>query len=110
MKDKIKVFLSLALVMVGIYFAATKLTDMRDEDVKFINSDYEITKGIVTKKSLYKGHSIKVRYKVGDKFYIVSDGINVDDNISEGDSVTIKYSKTKPELMITQFNEQFNKQ
>ncbi len=109
MKDKIKVFLTLAIVMAGIYFVATKLTDIRDEDIEFINTDYKYSKGVVTKKSVYKGHSIKVKYVVEGKVYTGSDGIDAGNKIREGDSVDIKYSMTKPELMITEFNEQFKK-
>jgi ribosomal 50S subunit-recycling heat shock protein len=109
MKDKFKVFLTLAIVMAGIYFIATKLTDIRDEDIEFINKDYKYSKAVVIKKSVYKGHSIKVKYMVEGKVYTGSDGIDAGNKIKEGDSVDIKFSTTKPELMITEFNEQFKK-
>lgn len=109
MKDKFKVFLTLAIVMAGIYFIATKLTDIRDEDIEFINTDYKYSKAVVIKKSVYKGHSIKVKYMIDGKVYTGSDGIDAGNKIKEGDSVDIKFSRTKPELMITEFNEQFKK-
>lgn len=107
MKDKIKILFIIIFFIVGIYFIATKLTDLRDKDIEFINTDYKYSKGIVVKKSVYKGHSIRVKYKVKGKVYIGSDGIDIGNEIEEGDSIDIKYSTTKPELMITEFNEQF---
>ena len=76
-------------------------------EISFINQNFETTRGIITKKSVYKGHNIRVKYKVNGIIYENSDGFNVNDNIQEGDSINLKYSKTKPELMITEFNEEY---
>ncbi|ESU22908.1 hypothetical protein FSS13T_25210 [Flavobacterium saliperosum S13] len=40
--------------------------------------------------------------------YEESDGFNINDKVEEGDSVYVKYSKSKPELMITEYNDEFN--
>ena len=64
MKDKIKVFLTLAVMMTGIYFIATSLRSKELQNIEFINTDYKYSKGIVIKKTVYKGHSIKVKYIV----------------------------------------------
>jgi hypothetical protein len=108
LKEKICIFLVLLVMMSGIYFIATGLTEERNQEIEFINQDYAIIRGIVTKKSTYKGHSIQVKYIVDGKYFEDSDGFNENDNVEEGDSVSIKYSKSKPELMITEFNEEFN--
>ncbi|MGL5236253.1 MAG: hypothetical protein ACRC8Z_16125 [Empedobacter falsenii] len=55
----------------------------------------------------YKGRSIDVRYVVHGKSYIESDGNDPKDDVDEGDSIIVKYSTENPELMITQFNDEF---
>ncbi|WP_143161951.1 hypothetical protein [Flavobacterium terrae] len=91
-----------------IYFIATGLRNQELQNIEFIKSDYKITRGIITKKSVTKGRHIRVEYKVGGKLYENSDGFNENDKVQEGDSVDIKYSISKPELMITEFNDEFN--
>lgn len=107
LKEKICIFLVLLGISSIIYFIATSLTEKRMDDINFINKNFEITRGIITKKSVYKGHHITVKYKVNGKLYEDSDGFDIKKKIEEGDSVFVKYSKTKPELMITEFNEKY---
>ena len=109
LKDKIYIFLILLGITSIIYFIAISLTKKRDQEIEYINQDFAITHGIVTKKSVYKGYSIRVKYIVNGKYFEDSDGINESDKVENGDSVLVKYSKSKPELMITEFNEEFNK-
>lgn len=108
LKEKICIFLVLLVSMSGIYFIATGLAEKRDQEIEFINQDYVIIRGIVTKKSTYKGNSIRVKYNVDGKYFEDSDGFNINDKVKEGDSIFIKYSKSKPELMITEFNDEFS--
>ena len=107
LKEKSWVFLIIIGMSSVIYFIATNLRDQELENIEFIKSDYQTTRGIITKKSVNKGHNIRVKYKVNGIIYENSDGFNVNDNIQEGDSINLKYSKTKPELMITEFNKEY---
>ena len=107
LKEKTCVFLVIIGMSSVIYFIATSLRNHELENIEFIKSDYKITRGIITKKSVNKGRHIRVEYIVDGKLYEDSDGFNENDNIQEGDSVYVKYSKTKPELMITEFNDAF---
>lgn len=107
MLEKLKVYVVLALLMFALYLLVMYLTGVRDKEVLLINENYSLTKGVVIDKSVYKGHSIKVKYEVNNKFYIGSDAIDATNKIDVGDTIDIKYSITKPELMITEFNEQF---
>lgn len=77
------------------------------EELKTINEDFNLSKGIVTYKSVYKGRHIRVKYFVNDKEFIGGDGISEDDIVNIGDTIIIKYSQQNPKLMITQFNERF---
>jgi hypothetical protein len=107
MKDKIKVFGILALLLISIYFIATTLRKNELNNIDFINKDFKITNGIVTRKSVQKGNHLWVKYIVNKKEYIESDGFSEFQKFNVGDSVKIKYSVSKPSLMITQFNDQF---
>ena len=108
LKEKIYIFLILLGMLSIIYFIATSLTEKREQEIEFLKTDYAMTRGIITKKSVYKGHHIRVKYKVEGKLYEESDGFNINDKVEEGDSVYVKYSKTKPELMITELNNEFD--
>ncbi|QTV04809.1 hypothetical protein [Faecalibacter bovis] len=107
-KDKIITFLLILLVTIIVITGVVYLISANDEKkLKIINNSFKLTKGIVTNKNTYKGHFIKVKYIVNGRSYIESDGIDERDNINKGDSVMVKYSTEKPELMITQFNDNF---
>ncbi|WP_343534602.1 hypothetical protein [Flavobacterium mesophilum] len=93
----------------GVYFIATNLRQEELDNIDFINQNYNFTKGIVVKKSVQKGNHIRVKYEVDNKEYIGIDGFTSYQKVSEGDTIMVKYSVSKPELMISQFNEQFNK-
>lgn len=109
MRDKLKVFGVIGLMALGIYFIATNLRQKELENIDFINKNYKITKGIVIKKSVQKGNHIRVKYHVGDKEYVGIDGFTSFQKINVGDTILVKYSVSKPELMISQFNEQFDR-
>lgn len=106
-RDKILtilIILSIIPIVGSIYYY---LRTSKLNDIDQINKSFEYTKGIVVKKTVYKGRFIDVRYIVNGKSYVESDGMNEKVDINEGDSVMVKYSTEKPELMITQFNDQF---
>lgn len=107
MKDKIKVFGILALLMFGIYGIYKFLENLRLNDIEYINKNYKIINGIVVKKSVQKGNSLRVKYRVNGSVYIESDGFLESKKVNIGDSIRVKYSIDKPELMITEFNDYF---
>ena len=106
-KEKFYIFLTILCLSSIIYFIATGLRNKELENINYINQNFIVTKGIITKKSVHKGRHIRVKYIVNGKLYEDSDGFNENDKIEEGDSVFVKYSKTNPELMITEFNEKY---
>ncbi|HEY1193215.1 hypothetical protein [Flavobacterium sp.] len=103
-----KDYFKLVLILFGIiaFFACLMkyLSDQRADEIRFINKDYTITKGIITKISLHKGKHVRIKYLVDDKVYIESDGMQKKLNKQAGDSISIKYSNKKPELMISEYN------
>ncbi len=106
-KEKIYIFFIILGMSSIVYFIATGLRNQELKNIDFINRDYKITRGIITKKSVNKGRHITVEYKVEGKLYKDSDGFNENDKIQEGDSIYVKYSISKPELMITEFNDEY---
>ena len=112
-KKTLKGIISIVFAISGmftlLYLLATYERQQELNDRKFINQDYKITRGIITKKSVYKSHSIliRVKYYVNWIFHEESARLEKNDKISEGDSITIKYSRTKPELMMTEFDDEF---
>ena len=107
MIDKLKAYGLKALVVLGVYYIAITGREKELQNIKFINTDFKITKGVVIKKSLQKGNHIWVKYNVNGNYYEDSDGFTDYQKVKVGDSVDVKYSATKPELMITEFNEYF---
>lgn len=105
--DRLKLYLCILLPLVGIYFIATYLRGQREKEIELIKSDFEVTSGIITSKTVYKGKSIRVKYIVNNITYRESDGFDDKFNFKVGDSIKLKYSKTKPQLMITEFNEEY---
>ncbi len=77
--------------------------DTKQRDLAEISSNPFYTKGIITKMSLYKGHSIHVKYKVGDSQYEYEGGLDSNANkLKVGDSINLKYSIKNPEIAITE--------
>ena len=107
MREKICIFLVLIGALGIVYYIAVSGRNQRLNDFLFIKKDFVVTEGIVTEKRVYKSYSISVKYKVKGKLYEESDGIDENDKIEVGDSISLKYSKTKPQLMMTIFNEEY---
>ncbi|MBW7675860.1 hypothetical protein [Chryseobacterium chendengshani] len=107
MKDKIKVFATLTLLMCGLYGIYKFLENRRSNDIELINKDFKIIDGIVVKKSVQKGNSLRVKYIVNGRVYIESDGFLESQKVNIGDSIRVKYSIDKPELIIIEFNDYF---
>lgn len=104
-----KIYIFLILIGMGsiVYFIATSLRNKELENIKLIKTDYTLTRGIVIEKHTHKGNSLHVRYKVNGKVYEEIDGFNEKHQFNEGDSLNLKYSNSEPNLMITEFNDEY---
>ncbi|SEH45608.1 hypothetical protein SAMN05421593_4351 [Chryseobacterium culicis] len=107
MRDKIKIFGILTILLLCIYLFYNYLRESRLREVEYVNKNFNIINGIVTRKSVQKGNHIWVKYKVNGNVYVESDGFLESQKVNVGDSVKVKYSIDKPELMITEFNDYF---
>ncbi len=99
-----KLFAILLLILGGTVWVAIYLTNKRNDEIVYIKNDYTLSKGVITKITVYKGRSVRVKYRVKDKYYIESDGMDKRLNKETGDSIYIKYSNKRPELMISECN------
>ena len=106
-KEKICIFLTIIGMVSIVYFIATSLRNEELDNIKFIKSDYKTTRGIIIEKHTHKGNSIHVKYKVNGKVYEEIDGFSEKYNFEEGDSLNLKYSESKPNLMITEYNDEY---
>ncbi|WKL48981.1 hypothetical protein Q1W71_04160 [Flavobacterium pectinovorum] len=106
---QIKIFFAIGIMTGILYLMGLKSWNNRLREIAYIKRDFGITKGIVTKKKTYKGHSVSVEYYVKGILYEGKDGFDkkYENNFDQGDSIVIKYSKLKPELIINQFNSNF---
>ncbi|AWK04516.1 hypothetical protein HYN56_09840 [Flavobacterium crocinum] len=103
-KDYFKLGVILAIIILFFVWIGVYLIEEKSDEVQYIREDYTITKGIITDITLYKGKSVTVKYLVNGKIYKESDGIDKKMTKVRGDSINIKYSNKKPELMISEYN------
>lgn len=102
----IRLFLAMGTMIGVLYLMALKSSENRLREIAYIKSDFGIAKALVTAKKTYRGNSLSVRYYVKGIFYEAKDSFDgkYKSAFNEGDSITIKYSALKPELVINQFN------
>ncbi len=94
--------------MGGLYWFAEafeKKDRIRLDEVK---AGFLYSKGIITGIKSHKGHSIRVRYKIGEEIFETTNGWDSNPNrLSVGDSISLRYSVKNPENIITELEEEF---
>ena len=94
------------IILFFVFFTKNGIED-REKEYNLVKSDYKITKGIITKMFVYKGKTIRVKFKINDKTYIGSDGMFERKNKNVGDSIFLKYYAKDPSLFITELNKNY---
>lgn len=94
------------IILFFVFFIKNGIED-REKEYNLVKSDYKITKGIITKMFVYKGKTIRVKFKINDKTYIGSDGMFERKNKNVGDSIFLKYYAKDPSLFITELNKNY---
>ena len=104
--NRVRLFVSMGIMIGVLYLMALKSSNNRLREIAYIKRDFGIAKGIVKRKKTYKGNSLSVEYYVEEFFYEAKDSFDgkYENDFNEGDSITVKYSTLKPELIINQFN------
>lgn len=103
-KDYFKLGIILIIIVGFFVWLCVYLIGEKSDEVQYVKEDYTITNGVITDITLYKGKSVTVKYLVNGKMYEESDGIDKKMTKKRGDSIQIKYSNKKPELMVNEYN------
>ncbi len=104
---RFKLFLVFTGIVLFFVFFIKNSIKNREIEYNLVKSDYEITRGIITKMFLYKGETISVKFKIKGIIYLGSDGMFKRKNKNVGDSVYIKYYVKDPNLFITELNNNY---
>lgn len=106
MTDKLKSQLLVVAVVSGIFYLGSKyLENSRNEEIEYIQKNYEVVNAVVTSIKVYKGRIVRYKYIVNGITYEGADGFELGTNIKKGDSLRVKYSIDNPKLSISEFNE-----
>lgn len=103
-KEWFKLFVIISTICFFLYFVISYLNNEEENELKYINSNYSVIKAKIVSKSTYKIWTLTVEYEVENIKYRESCGVN-NNNLKVGDSIWIKYSKTKPNLIIIEIPE-----
>lgn len=108
--EKLKLALTFTL-MIGViggllYWVSNTAENNKNSRVSHVEGSYRYSKGVITRKHSYKGHSITIKYKIDDLEHEYTGGWdNNPQNLGIGDSILFKYSINNPELIITELEE-----
>jgi hypothetical protein len=100
-------FLILIAILICFIVYVKYSTEERMAKIKLIKSDYEICKGVITKKFVYKGRTVDVEFKVRNIIYSGGDGVHIGKDKKVGDSIFIKYYVKNPSFFITELNDEY---
>ena len=110
--DKIKLLLTIiiaiSIIVGGLYWIAKSSINANINRVEHINKGFGYGKAMITDMKAYKGHSVHVRYRIGNKEYVSSVGWDKNPkDLHEGDSIDFRYALDNPELIITEMNNEY---
>lgn len=98
----------LGIVCTGLYLL---IKNSKQEDkirLENINQEFLYSRGVITNIKYYKGHSLTVRYIVNGKIYTYNGGWDFNPKrLSEGDSISIRFSTNSPQYLITELEKEY---
>jgi carbohydrate-selective porin OprB len=108
--DKLKLALTFAIMICAIggflYWISNQAEKDKLDRVSHVGKSYSYSKGIIVQKHSYKGHSIRIKYKIDNVDYEYTGGWDSNPrNIGVGDSISFKYSTDNPKLIITELED-----
>lgn len=93
------------IIVSALYWIANNASKSKSDKLNLINASYGYSKGIIVQKQSYKGHSIEVKYQIGNKAYKYNGGWDSNPhNLREGDSISFRYALDAPELIVTELD------
>lgn len=102
-------FVVLVVIIGGsLYWIAKDANRRKSEELELINRNYDYAKGVITGKESYKGHSIEVKYQIGNREYHYVGGWDSNPhNLREGDSIRFRYAIDTPQIIITELDDRY---
>lgn len=97
--DYLKLFFIIFAIVVFFVFLIKHMRESTVKENKFVESNYTLTKAKIIDKSTYKIWTLTVEYEVNKVKYKESKVV-INNNLKVGDSIWIKYSNAKPNLII----------
>ncbi|SEP45990.1 hypothetical protein [Mucilaginibacter sp. OK283] len=101
--------LVIAIILVGGLFILVKKVD-KDKAAKVVEIRKHplYLKGVITKLSSFKGHSVRINFVVNGTTYEYDGGWDKNPNdLDKGDSVWLKCSVDNPELAISELEKDY---
>ncbi|CAG4993613.1 hypothetical protein DYBT9275_01201 [Dyadobacter sp. CECT 9275] len=100
--------LLIALVCTGLYVFVNRIEKEHQVRLETVNRSYNYSRGLITDFKSYKGHSLVVRYKIGSRYFEFSGGWDSNPKrLSEGDSISFRYSVENPRYIITELEKEY---
>lgn len=98
----------IGVIVGGLYRISMNSNKEKSDKLKHIYKNYEYAKGIILEKRSYKGHSVEVKYRVGNKEYNYVGGWDNDpNNLGKGDSLRLRYDIDNPKLILTELDKEY---
>ncbi|TWF32855.1 hypothetical protein FHW36_113110 [Chitinophaga polysaccharea] len=101
------IFVVIIAVVAGLlYFISTTANKSKSDKLELINKRYGYSKGVIVRLQSYKGHSIEVKYQIGNKDYKYGGGWDSNPHgLRKGDSISFRYALDAPEMIVTELDE-----
>ncbi|AZI24028.1 hypothetical protein EA772_01215 [Pedobacter sp. G11] len=111
--NKIRIGTIFIIIIVTIslflYWIVSNSNKDNAKRVKMVEKKFNYSKGVIAEIHSYKGHSIKVKYKINGIDYTFFGGWdNNPEGLNINDSISFKYSITDPNLIITELEKEYN--
>ena len=100
--------LILAVIGGGLYWISVDAEKSKEEQIRVMQKGYNYSKGIIVRMHYYKGHSVRIKYKIDGTEYITIRGWdNNPRNLSVGDSIEFKYATHDPNFIISELENDY---
>jgi|GEM_PF-1097717 len=110
--DKLKLILTFIIligcILGGLHWVSITADEKKVTRMETVETGFKYSKGLIVEKHSYKGHSIKLRYQIGNKVYEQILGWdNNPKNLRVGDSILFKYAVKDPGMIITELEKAY---
>jgi hypothetical protein len=110
--EKIKIALTFILILAviggGLYWISVDAEKSKAEQMLAMSQGYTYAKGIIVRMDHYKGHSVRIKYKINGIEYVTIRGWdNNPRNLSVGDSIEFKDATHDPNFIISELENDY---